>query len=1795
MLAIPSPRSATALAAAVALACSCAPASTTPAPEELSSHQAAVGGPDLWVQSVVAPASALPNSAVPVTVTVCNQGDSSGNAPVWILRSTDAVITLTDVQIGSSTAIGPLLPGACNTAVVTANVPSQTGTFYLGAFTDPSNVLVEPNEANNAAASPKTTAVGSKPDFVITSASGPTAALQNAPVSVTTTLCNQGTQPGTTTAGIYLSTDANITTADTFVGQLAAPPSLAPGACATLTGTVTAPNNPNAYWLGAIADRLNTVSELLENNNALAGSQIGVGSKPDFIVTAVSGPPSAQAGASFPVTTTMCNQGTQSGTAPVTLYLSTDATITTTDLQVVQLAAPPSLAPGACATLTGNASASVTAGAYWLGAIANANLAVAELIKTNDAKTGNRMGVGNAPDFFVTSLTAAPTSLPGAPIALTATVCNQGTQAGNATVGVVFSYDDTITTSDWFAGVLPTSPYLKPGACDVVSGTLGAPSITGFHYAGAIADYYGTTTELLEDNNAKAGTRVAVGNGPDLVVTSVSSAPSALPGSQVTVTATTCNQGTQGAVATSAVYFSTDATITTADLWAGDFPSSAYLLPGECDTESMSVWAPPAGLYTVGAIADRSGSWLELWETNNATAGNLIAVGSGPDFVLTSVSSPASAQPGGSLQVTATLCNLGTLGAGAPQVDAFFSTDATITAADLLGGAFPPGPFLDAGACATLIGFFPAPPSGTYFAGAIADRGGSIAELLETNNAGAGTRFVVGYGPDLVVTALSAGAAVSPGSQMMVSATVCNQGTQGTYGPLQIYFSTDTFISINDQLGGSLSAPWLDAGACAAVTGPIWAPTAVGTYFLGAFADDGDGIVELAEDNNAFTGPRVGVGNGPDFYVKAVSAPPSVTPGSQVTVTTTVCNQGTQPASVPVGVYFSSDATITTSDLFAGLLPPFNFLPPGSCEVLTGTFPAPPQGTYRVGAIADAFNSTPELFEDNNWLAGNAVAVGFGPDFYVKAVSTAPSALPGAQVTLTATLCNQGTLPGSSELDFFFSSDATITTSDQMVWGFPPMTMLDPGACTTLSGNVSAPPFGTYFVGAIADPFNSMPELIESNNSKAGNQLVVGSGPDFVVTSVVSAPSATPGSSAQVTATLCNLGTQGAWPPIVEAFFSSDTTITSADFFGGPMYPPPPYLNPGECATLTSTETVPPQPGTYYAGAIVDRFGGVAELREDNNATAGNQIGVDYAPDFYVASVSTAVTAGPGTMVEVEIKVCNQGTQSAGGPLEVYFSTDDFISINDTYSTNLPMPYLDPGACSTVVGNALTPGIPGTYYVGAIANAFGPNELFKDNNALAGNRIGVGNAPDFYLQSVSTAASVLPGGQLTVKTKICNRGTQPAGAPVAVYFSTDATIANTDFFAGLLPPFPYILPGGCEVLTGTFPAPPQGAYWVGAIADNGNSTPELFEDNNWLAGNRVGVGSGPDFTISSVSTAPSVLPGAQVAMAVTMCNQGTLSGSSSVDLFFSADATITSADQIVWGFPPSTTLNPGACTTLSANVPAPPPGTYWVGAIADTFGSMYELLEDNNWKAGNQLAVGNGPDFVVTSVTSAPSATPGSAAQMTATLCNRGTQGAYPPVVEGFFSRDATITGDDFFAGPLYPPPPYLNPGECATLTSTESAPPTPGIYYAGAIVDHYGAVPELREDNNAVAGNRIGVEYMPDFYIASVSTTVTSAAPGTQIPVSVIACNQGTQPAGAPLEIYFSTDDFISINDTYSTSLPLPYLDPGTCTTVNGTAWTPWSPGTYFVGAIVNSFGGNELFKDNNAAASPTALPVGP
>src|SRR5439155_708300 len=154
---------------------------------------------------------------------------------------------------------------------------------------------------------------------------------------------------------------------------------------------------------------------------------------------------------------------------------------------------------------------------------------------------------------------------------------------------------------------------------------------------------------------------------------------------------------------------------------------------------------------------------------------------------------------------------------------------------------------------------------------------------------------------------------------MTVQSTVCNQGTTGSNpSDLRIYASADTTITgtfsnpyspdyflgmrpvaalspgqcdtQNTNLNvpgipsaeyylGARSVPSLTAGQCSTGNTVVSAGLQQGEWYLGAISDESNSVHELAESNNTLTGNKFGFGNGPDFYITAISPPPYSRPG----------------------------------------------------------------------------------------------------------------------------------------------------------------------------------------------------------------------------------------------------------------------------------------------------------------------------------------------------------------------------------------------------------------------------------------------------------------------------------------------------------------------------------------------------------------------------------------------------------------------------------------------------------------------------------------------------------------------------------------------------------------------------------------------------------------------------------------------------------------------------------------------------------------------------------------------------
>jgi len=140
---------------------------------------------------------------------------------------------------------------------------------------------------------------------------------------------------------------------------------------------------------------------------------------------------------------------------------------------------------------------------------------------------------------------------------------------------------------------------------------------------------------------------------------------------------------------------------------------------------------------------------------------------------------------------------------------------------------------------------------------------------------------------------------LSPGESFTINATVTNEGELAPTGTMLHYFlSADSTISGtgNDiEIGTPDAVPQLLAGAASAQSIGVSAPTALGTYFIGACVDAVDG--EITTGNNCFT-PGVQITVTLEVTLGATPAPARV--GETVSWAVAVSNAGPAPATVAV-------------------------------------------------------------------------------------------------------------------------------------------------------------------------------------------------------------------------------------------------------------------------------------------------------------------------------------------------------------------------------------------------------------------------------------------------------------------------------------------------------------------------------------------------------------------------------------------------------------------------------------------------------------------------------------------------------------------------------------------------------------------------------------------------------------------------------------------------------------------------------------------------------------------------------
>ncbi len=485
---------------------------------------------------------------------------------------------------------------------------------------------------------------------------------------------------------------------------------------------------------------------------------------------------------------------------------------------------------------------------------------------------------------------------------------------------------------------------------------------------------------------------------------------------------------------------------------------------------------------------------------------------------------------------------------------------------------------------------------------------------------------------DLLMTAIAtASTEANTGETITIDSTITNQGSTETTNTFYVgyYLSTDAIITTADTRIGSRYIYHLAAGGSFTRTTLVTIPSslAVGTYYLGAIADDTGRQIENNENNNVRVATTpLHVIEDVDLVISSVdTADNQVYRGSAINVTYTIHNAGGSPTDSGswVGIYLSSDATITSADTRIGSRYIYNMAAGVSySQTISATIPSDlAAGSYYLGAIADDTGLQIESNEDNNArVATTPLQVSQDVDLLITALNTPDSQVyRGSAIGVTYTIHNAGGSPtdSGSWVGIYLSSDTTITSADTRI-GSRYIYNMAAGVSYSRTIPATIPSGltdGTYYLGAIADDTGLQTESNEDNNARvAATPLQVSQDVDLLITALSTPDSQVyRGSAIGVTYTIHNAGgsptDSGSW---VGIYLSSDATITNADTRIGSRYI---YnMAAGVSYSRTIPVTIPSNlaVGSYHLGAIADDTHLQIESNENNNGlTATTLLNID--------------------------------------------------------------------------------------------------------------------------------------------------------------------------------------------------------------------------------------------------------------------------------------------------------------------------------------------------------------------------------------------------------------------------------------------------------------------------------------------------------------------------------------------------------------------------------------------------------
>ena len=1105
---------------------------------------------------------------------------------------------------------------------------------------------------------------------------------------------------------------------------------------------------------------------------------------------------------------------------------------------------------------------------------------------------------------------------------------------------------------------------------------------------------------------------------------------------------------------------------------------------------------------------------------------------------------------------------------------------------------------------------------------------------------------------DLVVDSLTGPTAATRGQQATVTSRIRNRGGQTAPGAFyeSFYLSTDRTITATDTFLGSFALGSLAAGATVENERVISIPgsLATGSYYLGVIVDWNGSTGSISEaievNNDGVAASRTSIGDpsaGVDLYAASIDGPASATSGTTIPVAVVISNGGGNSASAFTNRYYLStdtfinaaEDTLIGSYSWSGL----GFASSQS-ENRVMTVPASlAAGTYYLGVLVDADSQVVETDESNNiGLDSQSIAVtepSSGVDLAVSSFTAPASATMATSFTVSSVIRNDGTSSATSFTEtYYLSPDAVVdgTGNDESLASWT-LGVLASQTTTTSSRQLTLPSTavpGNYYLGLL---INNVQDTSTANNVSVREfAITAASGSDLTPTNIQGPTTMWPGSIANITYSVGNVGSTDADAMRVDFYLSADALITTTDVFMARVTSP--AITGGSGGTYTITTTVPQSvpTGTYYLGVIVDSTNLIGETNEANNvlAAAATTLVTDGdRPDLTLYGLNAPLTGNAGASINISWRIRNIGEAATPGTFtnHFYLSLDQTPSTSDIYvGEYVETGNLLPGA-DLYRSTILT--IPSTvasssYYLWATADAASAIvETTETNNfVFANNPINLSSSitgVDLTVASVTTPTTASIGNPMFVTVVIANNGLTaiPASSShrVEVYISSDQTISAADSLVTSVTLTG--MGGGASVpltLLGNVPASlPPGDYYLGALVDAGYQITETNESNN----------SGVSLTTFPIQVAPTqadliplLLDGPGVApvggtfeVNTVFANYGNTAAPAPFILRYvlTSDAIIDASDPVIGIYPqgaavPGTSSTTAICPcTVNSFIS---PGVYGIGVILDDLNAVTESDETNNTLISDETititAVSKPPDLIATDVNVSLWGRVGGLIGVERILRNIGQENAKKEFqVMYYLSSDVVLDGSDTYLGSFTMQ--GLDAGAEDQRQRSLLIPSSvgPGSYWVFVKVDGDNDVIEGIETNNVRrSDDRVNVIGSPDLVIDSVSAT-SPVSVATTVTITRSIRNVGTAALTRPVAIryYLSNDDIITTGiggdtilytETYYGGLAAGASTTGTTQCVVPAHVSPWD---YYIGAYVDVVDSIlEENETNNVSVSP-------